>query len=55
MTNISSVKSMDESQVKIDKIDSTILKMLLKDARTSFVEIAQNCGVTTNIIVKKHP
>lgn len=53
MTNISSVKSMDESQVKIDKIDSNILKMLLKDARTSFVQIAQSCGVTTNTIVKR--
>lgn len=44
---------MVESQVEIDKIDAEILKILLKDARTSFVQIARNCGVTTNTIVKR--
>jgi hypothetical protein len=44
-----------ESQVKIDKIDSVILKMLPDNARASSVQIARSFGVTTNIIVKKHP
>ncbi|XES76631.1 MAG: Lrp/AsnC family transcriptional regulator [Candidatus Bathyarchaeia archaeon] len=35
---------------KIDKIDVTILKALLKDARTSFVEIAKDCAVHPNLI-----
>jgi Lrp/AsnC family transcriptional regulator for asnA, asnC and gidA len=35
---------------KIDKIDSIILKALLNDARTSFVEIAKDCEVHPNVI-----
>lgn len=30
-----------------------ILKALLKDARTSFAEIARDCGISTNTIVKR--
>lgn len=40
-------------QVKIDEIDVKILKALLKDARTSFADIARECGVSTNAIVKR--
>jgi DNA-binding Lrp family transcriptional regulator len=36
----------------IDEIDAKILKTLLKDARTSFAKIAQECGVSNNTIVK---
>jgi DNA-binding Lrp family transcriptional regulator len=35
---------MVDSQVKIDEIDVKILKTLLKDARTSFADIARNCA-----------
>jgi DNA-binding Lrp family transcriptional regulator len=38
------------SQRKIDLIDATILRALLKDARTSFVEISKQCKVQANII-----
>jgi len=41
------------AQVKIDKIDVKILTALLKDARTSFTDIAQDCGISTNAIVKR--
>lgn len=41
------------SQVKIDEIDVKILKTLLKDARISFADIARDCGVSTNAIVKR--
>jgi Lrp/AsnC family transcriptional regulator for asnA, asnC and gidA len=44
---------MVDSQVKIDEIDVKILKTLLKDARTSFADIARNCGISTNAIVKR--
>lgn len=39
--------------MQIDEIDAKILTSLLKDARTSFAEIARNCGVSTNSIVKR--
>ena len=35
---------------KIDEIDSCILKTLLKDARTSFIDIAQKCKIQPNVI-----
>lgn len=35
---------------KIDEIDVKILKALLKDPRTSFAEIAEDCGMSTNAI-----
>ncbi len=44
---------MGDTQVKIDEIDTKILKTLLKDARTSFSDIAKDCGVSTNAIVKR--
>ena len=53
MNTTNSVKHMLDSQVKIDEIDAKILTTLLKDARTSFAEIARNCGVTTNSIIKR--
>ena len=37
----------------IDEIDAKILKTLLKDARTRFTEIAKECGISTNAIVKR--
>jgi Lrp/AsnC family transcriptional regulator for asnA, asnC and gidA len=40
-------------QVKIDEIDAEILTALIKDARTSFAEIARDCGISTNAIVKR--
>lgn len=40
-------------QVKIDEIDAKILKALLKDARISFTDIARDCGISTNAIVKR--
>jgi Lrp/AsnC family transcriptional regulator for asnA, asnC and gidA len=39
--------------MQIDEIDVKILTTLLKDARTSFAEIARNCGVSTNSILKR--
>jgi len=41
------------SQAKIDEIDVKILKALLKDVRTKFTDIARDCGVSTNAIVKR--
>ena len=38
------------NQGKIDKIDSIILSMLLKDARTSFADLGRKCGVNPNVI-----
>ena len=35
---------------KIDKIDIIILKALLKDARTPYVEIAKKCGISSNSV-----
>ncbi len=46
-------KQIMDSQVKIDEIDVKILKALLKDARTSFADIARDCGVSTNTIVTR--
>ncbi|MCW4015633.1 MAG: Lrp/AsnC family transcriptional regulator [Candidatus Bathyarchaeota archaeon] len=40
--------------VTIDEIDAKILKTLLLDVRTSFVDIAKDCGVSTNTIVKRY-
>jgi DNA-binding Lrp family transcriptional regulator len=39
-----------DSQRKIDWIDAKILEALLKDARTSFTEIAKKCNVQANVI-----
>lgn len=43
---------MTVSLVEIDEIDAKILEELLKDARTSFSDIAKSCGVSTNTIGK---
>ncbi len=42
-----------DSQVNLDKIDTIVLKSLIKDARTNFSDIAQKCGISTNSIVKR--
>lgn len=38
---------------KIDKIDMNIIRSLQKDARTNFVDIAKNCGVSVDTISKR--
>jgi Lrp/AsnC family transcriptional regulator for asnA, asnC and gidA len=40
-------------QVRIDEIATRILRALIKDARTSFAEIARECGISTNAVVKR--
>ena len=35
---------------KIDKTDITILKALMKDARTPYVDIAKKCGISSNSV-----
>jgi DNA-binding Lrp family transcriptional regulator len=37
-------------QPKIDEIDVKILKTLLKDSRTTFTEIAEDCGITVGAV-----
>ncbi len=44
---------MNKVPVNIDEIDAKILNTLLKDARTSFAEIAKDCGVSTHTIMKR--
>jgi Lrp/AsnC family leucine-responsive transcriptional regulator len=41
------------SQTKIDKIDLKIIRTLQKDARANFVDIAKDCGVSTDTISKR--
>ncbi len=38
------------SRPEIDEVDVKIIRMLLKDARISFAEIAENCQMSTNAI-----
>ncbi len=38
------------SGIKIDAVDAKILKALLRDARTSFTEIAKNCKITVGAV-----
>jgi Lrp/AsnC family transcriptional regulator for asnA, asnC and gidA len=38
------------ARIKIDEIDVRILKILLKDPRTSFAKIAKDCGILTSTI-----
>ena len=38
---------------KINKLDSEILKILLKDGRTGYYEIAKQCGVSKNKVWKR--
>ena len=39
--------------VKIDQIDLKLVRALQKDARTNFVDIARDCGVSTDTISKR--
>jgi len=41
------------SKVKIDEIDVSIIRALQKDARTNFVDIAKDCGVSVDTISKR--
>jgi DNA-binding Lrp family transcriptional regulator len=41
------------SNVKIDEINLKIIRALQKDARTNFVDIARDCGVSTDTISKR--
>ncbi|MFX1355191.1 MAG: Lrp/AsnC family transcriptional regulator [Promethearchaeota archaeon] len=41
------------SQEKIDKIDIKIIRALQKDARANFANIAKDCGMSTDTIVKR--
>ena len=38
------------ARFKLDEVDVKILKAMLKDARTSFSDIAKDCGISTNSI-----
>jgi DNA-binding Lrp family transcriptional regulator len=38
------------NRTKIDEVDTKILKTLLKNVRTSFSEIAKDCGMSSNAI-----
>ncbi len=42
------------SDVKIDGRDARIIRALERDARTSFTEIARDCGVSIDTIVKRY-
>ncbi|MEM6265079.1 MAG: AsnC family transcriptional regulator, partial [Bacteroidota bacterium] len=47
---------MANSVVQLDKLDKTILHLLLKDARTPYLEIARACnvsGATVHLRVQK--
>lgn len=39
--------------VKLDEIDRKILRALIRDARTKLKEIADDCGLSSNAIVKR--
>lgn len=41
------------SDVKLDDIDRKILRALIRDARTKLKEIAEDCGLSSNAIVKR--
>jgi DNA-binding Lrp family transcriptional regulator len=42
------------SDVKIDGRDARIIEALERDARTSFAEIARDCGVSIDTITKRY-
>jgi Lrp/AsnC family transcriptional regulator for asnA, asnC and gidA len=42
------------SNVKIDEVNFKIIRALQKDARTSFADIAKDCGVSTDTISKRY-
>jgi len=39
-----------DDRARIDEIDVRILKALLKDARTTYADIARECGISSNSI-----
>jgi Lrp/AsnC family transcriptional regulator, leucine-responsive regulatory protein len=41
------------AEVELDEIDAKIIKALLKDARTSLKDIAEDCGLSSNAIHKR--
>ena len=41
------------NEVELDEIDAKIIKALLKDARTSLKDIAENCRLSSNAIHKR--
>jgi DNA-binding Lrp family transcriptional regulator len=41
------------NEVELDEIDAKIIKALLKDARTSLKDIAEDCGLSSNAIHKR--
>ena len=43
-----------KSQPKIDETDVKILKALLRDARTSFVDIAKECNLSLTAITQRY-
>ena len=53
ITTYKELKQMETNQVTIDEIDAKILRTLIKDARTRFTDIAKDCGISTNAIVKR--
>ena len=53
ITTYKELKQMETNQVTIDEIDANILRTLIKDARTRFTDIAKDCGISTNAIVKR--
>jgi DNA-binding Lrp family transcriptional regulator len=40
-------------KVEIDEVDTKILRMLVKDARTNLTAIAKNCSLSVNAIHKR--
>jgi Lrp/AsnC family transcriptional regulator, regulator for asnA, asnC and gidA len=44
----------DHGQVKTDAIDAKILMALLKESRTSFTQIAEDCKISINAIRKRY-
>jgi len=41
------------TKIELDEIDAKILKALLKDARTSLKDMAEDCGLSSNAIYKR--
>jgi DNA-binding Lrp family transcriptional regulator len=41
------------SQLKVSEVDLSIIRALQKDARTSFADIAKDCGVSIDTISKR--
>ena len=43
-----------QAKIKLDDIDITILKALIKDARTNFAHIARTCNLSTTAITQRY-